>query len=113
MNPQLNIFEGRALRDQGIQRAQDKAEKDSPGWNTQSWEMFQIWLSGWPKGYVFLIEDFRFAAKMRGLPDPHSNRAFGGLARRAGNDGLIRAVGMKQVRNSKAHACYATQWQKV
>lgn len=25
---QLNIFEGRALRDQGIQRAQDKAEKD-------------------------------------------------------------------------------------
>lgn len=28
MNPQLNIFEGRALRDQGIQRAQDKAEKD-------------------------------------------------------------------------------------
>lgn len=113
MNQQLNIFEGRKLRDEGIARAVAKADKECAGWSTMAFEMFEAWLSGWPAGYVFLIEDFRFAARMRGLPEPHSNRAFGGLARKASNNNLIRAVGMKQVKNANAHACYATQWEKI
>lgn len=107
------IFDGRQLRDKGIETAETTAEKLDPGFNERAFEMFKDWLSGWPKGYRFMMEEFRESAHFRGLVAPASKRVFGGLALKAKRSGLIIHAGYGQVRNKMAHCANASQWEKV
>lgn len=109
----LDIPLARQERDKGIAKAESSANSASPGWSDRAFEMFKEWLSGWAPGHKFLMEDFRFTSKIMGLPDPPSERAFGGIALRARFAGLIRSFDKVQVKNKKAHACFATRWEKV
>lgn len=110
---QLDAFAAIQERDKGMQVAEANAEINHPGWKEDAYEMFKDWLSGWPKGYRFLIEDFRKVAQIRGLPDPPSARSFGGLAVKAKTAGLIKAFDQVKTSSKTAHRCFATLWQKV
>lgn len=110
---QLDAFAAIQERDKGMEVAEANAEINHPGWNKMAYQMFQDWLEGWPTGYQFLIEDFRLSAQIRGLPDPPSNRSFGGMAVRARNEGIIKSAGLTQTKNKLAHSCFATLWQKL
>lgn len=110
---QLNIFEARSERDAGIEQAESHANQVDPGWSDRAFQMLKDWLRGWAPGFRFTIEEFRQVAQIRGLPEPPSNRAFGGLAVRAKKQGLIKSNGTVKVKNPKAHCCFASQWIKV
>lgn len=110
---QLDILSAIQARDKGIQKATDHANSVSPDWSVRAFEMFKEWIKGWPVGFSFMIEDFRQICQIKGLPEPPSNRAFGGLAVKARNAGLIKSAGLGHVANKKAHKCFATRWQKV
>jgi hypothetical protein len=61
-----------------------------------------------------MTEDIRaYAEKEKGFVAPSSQRAWGGPICRAKNEGLIEAVGTKQVKNPKAHSANATVWRII
>lgn len=109
----LDIYQAEKKRDEGIERAKNHAEAVEPGWNERADQMFKEWLQGWPQGYKFLIEDFRMSASIRGLPEPPSNRAFGGMALRARKAELIKSVGLAATTSKKGHRCFASVWIKL
>lgn len=109
----LNIPASCEARDKGIKKAMDSADRNEPGWNEKAYEMFVSWLSGWPKGYCFQIEDFRASASARGLTKPKTDRAFGGVAVKAKNAGLIRSTGAKPTKGVTGHRCNANLWEKI
>lgn len=100
-------------RDTGIEKAVSSAESICPGWKDKAYEFFKTWLSRWASGHKFLMEDFRLSAEIHGLPQPPSNRAYGGLAVKAKFEGLIVSDGTKKVSNPKAHRANAALWRKV
>lgn len=106
----LNLTEARKERDKGMAVAEDHANAVVPGWSEKAFRIFQEWLSGWPAGYKFTIEQFRQIAMIRGLEDPPHNRAFGSLAVKAKTMGLIKTNGTVKVKNPKAHCANAAQW---
>ena len=81
MNGQLDAFEGDQLRDEGMKKAGDNAEKKSPGWQDRALGF----LMAFPEN-EFLIEDVRVWAHKAGLPKPPHGRAWGPVAR-AASDG--------------------------
>lgn len=109
----LNIPLSRSNRDEGIQRAVDSAERKDAGWKEKAYDAFKTWLSKWPKGFVFQIEDFRASSDVMKLPPPPSHRAYGFIPIKARKEGLIKSNGMKATRSATAHRCFASEWQKV
>lgn len=110
---EFDFTQGERLRDEGIQTAIDHADHIHTNWSERAFKLFEKWLSGWPYGYCFLIEDFRQSAKIHGLPDPPSKRAFGGIAVKAKNRGLIKSIGTQRVKNKQAHCANASAWMKI
>jgi hypothetical protein len=109
----LNIPLARSNRDEGIQRAVDSANRKDAGWSEKAFEMFREWLSGWPPGFKFQMEDFRKVAQIKGLPDPPTARVFGSIAVRARKANLIKSNGQKATDSETAHRCYANEWEKI
>jgi hypothetical protein len=109
MQTEIN-FNGRELRDAGIALAVEHAEQVIPDWKEKAFSMFVEWLSGWPCGYKFLMEDARQSLEVRGLPAPPSLRAYGHLIVRAKKEGLIIHSGYRQVKNVRAHCANASVW---
>lgn len=98
------------LRDEGIQTAIDHAGLD---WSEKAYEVFKEWLSGWPTGYAFMFEGFRFSAEARGLETPPSKRAYGAIAVRAKKDGLIQCSGYGKTTDSSSHKTPAAVWRRI
>jgi hypothetical protein len=110
---QLNILEAIRERDKGILQALTSAETVCEDWADKAYNMLVDWLQGWPSGFRFQIEEFRKIAQIRGLPDPMHNRAFGGIAVRARNAGLIKSNGLKPTTSIKSHRANANEWEKI
>lgn len=106
----LNLT-GTALRDQGIARAEDHAERESPGWSDRALGMLRQYAA--EIGGRFQAEDVRAFAKARGLEDAPSARAWGGVIVRARRMGVIKFVGYENVKNKLAHATPAAVWEAV
>lgn len=114
MKIQFNKQVAKEKGDQGLNRAVAAAENIHPDWAERAYKFFKKWLSRKPKGYRFLIEDFRKRVQVsKALPEPGSRRAYGGIPRRAANDGLIRKKGLRATRSITSHSCFATEWGKV
>lgn len=105
-------FSGKELKEKGIELAVGHANEVSPGWQDAAYGLFKEWLSGWPMGYRFLMEDARVSLEIRGLPAPPSLRAYGRMIQMAKKDGLIKHAGYAQVKNKLAHQANANLWQK-
>lgn len=110
---ELDYTKAAEARDAGIDQSISHANEVIPGWSERAYNMFREWLSGWPSGFKFMIEDFRVSANARGLDKPPTARAFGNIAVQARKAGLIISNGQKPTTSVTAHRCYANQWQKV
>lgn len=109
----LDIDKARQERDKGIQQAVDHANAVNKEWFEKAYKMFKEWLSGWPSGHEFMIEDFRLSAEIRGLKKPPSARAYGAIAVKAKKENLIVSYETAKTRGKSAHRANANKWIKV
>jgi len=105
---QLNIFEARKLRDEGMEQAEDAAISRVRDWPEQALEF----LKRYPAS-KFMTEEVRVWSYKMGLTPAPSGRAWGSVIATARKLGLIRHVGYSQVSNPKAHAANASVWEKI
>ena len=103
----LDQERGDWLRDKGIQKAVDHAEQRVPSWKEKALTL----LKEYPQER-FMAEEVREWAKSRGLEDPPSKRAWGGVIVKAQKTGLIFHVGYGKVKNPKAHRTPASIWRR-
>jgi hypothetical protein len=105
---QLSIFDGPALRDQGMQQAVEHAEQDAPGWTTRALAM----LEACPL-QRFMVEELRAWAYANGLDRAVNDRAWGAVITKAAKLGLVMHNGYQSVSNPRAHCTPASCWRKV
>lgn len=103
---------GSALRDLGMQQAQDHAEAVNPGWSERAMAMLVRYLKQM-QDTQFQNEDFRVWAEREGLATPPHLRAYGSIMAKARKAGMIRAVGYEAVDNPTAHQAFARVWEKT
>ena len=104
--------QAKLLRDEGMDRAVDHAERCNPYW--------QVFAMDYLKGYLdeigskpFMGEDFRKWSEEQGLQKPPTGRAYGAVIMRAHRKGLIRSIGYSQTTNPTAHCAIASIWQST
>lgn len=107
MQTQINFKCGAELRDIGMKRSLDHAEKVHDNWTTLAYSF----LLGFIKtNKTFLAEDVRLASDGI-VPEPPSNRAWGSVIVMAKKNDLIHRIGYSEVKNPKAHRTPATLWE--
>lgn len=98
---------GQIARDFGIQQSIDSANSAVKNWS----DIAYGFLLGYARSHnEFMIEDMRNAS-VGLVPEPPSNRAWGGIAVRAAKNGIIKRKGFRSVKNVKAHRTPATLWE--
>lgn len=103
------LVTGQDLAEQGMQTAEDHANKLQPKWSDDALNILREFISKYD--IDFMTEDLRrYAEKERGFTAPASSRAWGGVISRAKKSGLIKFVGIRAVGNPKAHAANAAIW---
>jgi hypothetical protein len=111
---QLDAFAAKKAGDAGLQQAEDNANKKQDGWVDHAYSFFLQWLFKKPVGFEFMLEDVRVAAtSIATLQKPPSERAWGGIARRALRDKLIIHAGHGKTKNKLAHGTPASIWKKL
>jgi hypothetical protein len=107
------IAEGERLKEEGLQRALDHAERVVPEWKERCWSLFLEWLDRMPTGHRFLLEEFRLNVEAQNkIERPPSNRAYGFLSVKAAKAKLIFQCGTGKVLNPLAHKANAARWEK-
>jgi hypothetical protein len=109
MNTQINLFTGEQLRDAGIKRAIDNANEKTEKWAYMAYTFLTVYVRS---NGEFMTEDVRLASSEI-VPQPPSNRAWGGVIVRAVKSGLIIRKGFRNVKNNKAHCTPASVWVKA
>jgi hypothetical protein len=96
------------LRDEGIGRAVDHADRVEPKWSEQAF----AFLDGYARQHKqFTGEDVREAAEEFGLSIPPDKRAWGGVMQRASRKKIIRRIGFTTASDPKVHCNVVTQWE--
>lgn len=97
---------GEDLRDEAIQRALDHADQEAEKWSDHAYEFLLKYMEEHP---TFMTEDVRLASSGI-IPEPPSQRAWGGIVRRASQAGLIMSTRTQSVKNPAAHCANAAVW---
>lgn len=106
---ELNFEQGRKLRDEGMKRAVDHANKVSPGWADKAYRFFtEIFLRD--HNGSFMAEEVRAYAALMDIDLPPSNRAWGGIFNKAKKQDLIKQIDTRKVTNPRAHCANAAVW---
>jgi hypothetical protein len=100
------------LTDAGIKQAVDHADSVNEGWSEQAYNVLDEYSQMFAAYPDFQIEEVRDYADRMGLEKPPSNRAWGGVVRRAVKAGLIERVGFKATNNKVAHGSLAAVWKR-
>lgn len=95
---------GAQLRDEGIQRAVDHADREKPKWSDLAYQAL-LGMRG-----EFTSEDVRIQAEYDGLPKPPDARAWGGVVKRALKAGHIRFLRYGKSCNPFAHQRPVSVW---
>ena len=103
---------GEALRDEGIQRAADHAERVYPNWTAHAYAALEDFLTigKYAHGATFTSEDVREHAATLKLPEPPNNRAWGAVFKKAGSSGLLTKRGTTTARAPGVHCSIITVW---
>ena len=101
--------QGAMLRDQGINKAIDHANRIEDSWSDIAFTFLRSYMIN---HRMFMIEEVREASKGI-VPEPPSTRAWGGIVVKAVKQGLITRVGFKNVKNAKAHCTPASLWMSL
>lgn len=104
----FDIKKSRQRRDEGMMRAETKANKDHEGWSEKALEFLKGYAGRNPK---FMGEDVRFAAQGV-VPTPKSQRAWGSIFIKAVKLGWIhnKNCEYQKVKNVNAHSANASVW---
>lgn len=108
-NSQTELFQGQYYRDRGIEQAIVHADSCAPCWSEDAYRFLMDYIR---HCHEFMAEDVR-AASIGTIPEPPSDRAWGGIIIRAVKCGKIRRKGFRNVKNIKAHCTSATLWEVV
>jgi hypothetical protein len=109
---QFDLQFGKKLAEIGIERAEEKAERENPGWCAAALEFVKGYAE---RNTVFLAEDVRFAAQGIEALKCGNAKAWGGIMRKAAGKKYkyIYADGYVAVKNYKAHGTPATRWKSL
>lgn len=102
----LNLFSGQENRDIGIKQAIDNANNKNANWSEQAYNFLLNYMKNHSE---FMAEEVRVASEEI-IPLPPSNRAWGGIIRKAFKNDLIESIGFKSVKNPKAHCAPCNVW---
>lgn len=110
MSEQPDLFKnGAELRDEGIKRAVDHADRVEERWSDRAFELFKEYIRA---RRVFMTEDVRmWAHKDRDLPLPPDGRAWGAVTVRAVKQRLIRRIGYAPMKSPNCHQDPKPVWQ--
>ena len=106
---QLDLFNGRELRDIGISKAIDSANASTENWSGLAYMFLLKFIRSTSE---FMTEEVR-AASEGIIPQPPSSRAWGGIIVRAAKSNMIKRKGFRNVKNAKAHCTPATLWEVI
>lgn len=101
---------GAQLRDAGIIKAITHANQKVEKWSDKAYSFLLEYITTTTQ---FKTEDARAYAERRGLEEPPSKRAWGGIILKAARARLVIKDGHTLVDNPKAHKCLATLWKVV
>lgn len=107
---QHSINFGKTLKEKGMKRSLESAERVNPGWQEKAYWYFKYWIRY--QKQPFKMESFREWCKDL-IPEPPSLRAFGAIVRRAKKEGLIKHIDYTQTENPKSHQANCSLWQRV
>lgn len=94
----LNHNQAKARRDQGIEQSLRSAKS---AWKAAAYDMLRQYAKNAKRTRKsFKVEDVREYAMKKGMVDSNDHRAWGGIAIRARNDGLIAGIGYAPARSS-------------
>lgn len=103
------IATGEDLYHAGITKAAEHADKLSDHWNDDAYKILLEFVSKFD--IEFMAEDIRqYAEEQRKFTAPASSRAWGGVIIRAKNNKIIESIGVRSVKNKRAHCANATIW---
>jgi hypothetical protein len=109
--PQPDLFErnaGTFLRDQGMERATQHADRVSAAWSHLAYEGLLAYVKQRPTSMPFTTEDVRAAVR---IAEPPDRRAWGAVVARAARAGVIRRVGYRQHSDPIRHRGISTVWE--
>jgi hypothetical protein len=98
------------LTDLGIARSADHADRVRPGWGDEALAMFRLYASAHEK---FRTADVRDWAYSTGLAEPPHGTAWGGVARRAASQGIVRALERSRSPDPLCHGAFMTVWRSL
>lgn len=100
----------RAARDDGIKRAVNRADAESPSWS----DVALMYIERFAKMHATLTaEEVRDFAYKRGLPKPANERAWGGPFRRAVEAKIVTHGTMERATDPKVHCSYMMRWRSL
>lgn len=112
MNVQTELLfpsSGRINAQKGINKAVESANNKHPKWADRAYRFLLDYIRGNKAGHCFMVEQVRDLAKGV-IPDPPSDRAWGGIVRNAVKNDLITRNGYRQVKNPNANMANASEW---
>lgn len=108
---ELNFAAAENAKQAGMMMAEDNANTKINGWSRIAFNILREFLMF--HNDPFLAEEVRSYASQRGLDEPPSKRAWGGVITRAARQKLIKSIGFGLTTNPLAHRTPATLWCKV
>ena len=107
----MDYAQAREAADTGMALAEDKANKERPGWSDDAYRALEKFCLA-HEGQRFLAEDVRAWSEEIGLVEaPRNAKAWGTVMRRAARYELIRSMGAAPAKSS--NLSYKTQWLAV
>ncbi len=108
---QLSFLDAKDQKNIGMLAAEANANRKVSGWSRYAFNILTEFLTSVTG--TFMAEDVRKFADGKGLMNPPSQRAWGGIITRAQHAGLIKNVGYGITKNPSAHQARATVWMKT
>lgn len=106
---ELGLDRGRALREEGIRRAEVRVNREIPKWSDQAVEAAKRWILA--RDFTpFFIHELREALYADGLPEAPELRVWGGIPRRLAKLGLIRHAGIHYSDLPEQHMAHKAKW---
>lgn len=105
----FNLEKGRALKEDGIQRAIEHAEAEVPSWADRAVLAATAWVMRRPPE-PFFMHEVREALEAEGFPQPPELRAWGAIPRRLVKAGVIRSAGIAPSTKPEQHMALKSRW---
>jgi hypothetical protein len=104
------VQQGELLRDEGMQRALDKANHDVTWWGKRAYALLVAYAKN---NATFATEDVIAWGDRTHFPMPPEPRAWGAIIRQGVKAGLLLPAGYTKSKNARAHRRPVQLWQST